>query len=435
MTNTLLTDKAFQELPLHEDLLKALNDAGLTHCTPIQAETLPLMLGGRDIAGQAQTGTGKTAAFLLATLNRLLNSPPADDRRPNQPRALMIAPTRELAIQIHKDALLLNKYAGFRISLVYGGVDYDKQRDELRAGVDILIGTPGRLIDYFKQKVYDLRAAEMMVLDEADRMFDLGFIKDVRYLLRRLPPVDRRQGLLFSATLPYKVTELAYEHMNNPELIKVNPDQVTADRVTQVLYHVSKDEKIRLLLGLLKQMDPKRTMIFVNTKHVAEKVWGYLESNGFHAAMLSGDVPQQKRQKMFKQFSDGELAILVATDVASRGLHIPNVSHVFNYDLPQNAEDYVHRIGRTARVGEAGDAISLACEEYVYSLMEIEEYIGYKLPTESVTDAMLEKNPAPPVRRERDRKPGGGRGGGKRRGGGGRGGGSHRRSGASSAPH
>ncbi len=429
MTNSLLTDKAFQELPLHEDLLRALNDASLTHCTPIQAETLPLMLAGQDIAGQAQTGTGKTAAFLLTAFNRLLNNEPAAERRQNQPRSLIIAPTRELAIQIHKDAQLLNKYAGFRISLVYGGVDYDKQRDELRAGVDILIGTPGRLIDYHKQKVYDLRAAEVMVLDEADRMFDLGFIKDVRYLLRRLPPVDKRQGLLFSATLPYKVTELAYEHMNNPELIKVNPDQVTADRVQQVLYHVSKDEKIRLLLGLLKQMDPKRTMIFANTKHVAERVWGYLESNGFHAAMLSGDVPQQKRQKMFKQFSDGELAVLVATDVASRGLHIPNVSHVFNFDLPQNAEDYVHRIGRTARVGEAGDAISLACEEYVYSLMDIEAYIGYKLPTEPVSDSLLINNPEPPVRRERNKqKPSGGRG---KRSGGSRGG-SRQRSGSNS---
>lgn len=420
MTNTLLTDKAFSDLPLHEDLIKALHDAGLTHCTPIQAETLPLMLIGHDIAGQAQTGTGKTAAFLLASFNRLIGNAPDASRRPNQPRALIVAPTRELAIQIHKDALLLNKYVNFRVSLVYGGVDYDKQRDELRDGVDILIGTPGRLIDYFKQKVYDLKATEVLVLDEADRMFDLGFIKDVRYLLRRLPPASQRQGLLFSATLPYKVTELAYEHMNSPEMVKINPDQVTADKVSQILYHVSKEEKIPLLLGLLEQMDPKRTIVFVNTKHVAERVWGYLESNGFQAAILSGDVPQKKRQKMFQRFSDGELAVLVATDVASRGLHIPNVSHVFNYDLPQNAEDYVHRIGRTARAGASGDAVSLACEEYVFSLMEIEAYIGHKLPTAPITDSLLELNPAPPVRRERDRIPGARRGsGGQRRGGGG----------------
>ncbi len=413
MTNTLLTDKAFSQLPLHESLIRALTDAGLTHCTPIQAEALPLMLADRDIAGQAQTGTGKTAAFLLAAYNRLLRASPAAERRPEQPRALMIAPTRELAIQIHKDAVTLNKYAGFKLVLVYGGIDYDKQRDQLRDGVDILIGTPGRLIDYYKQKIYDLRAAEVVVLDEADRMFDLGFIKDVRYLLRRLPPVDKRLGLLFSATLPYKVTELAYEHMNNPELIRINPDQVTADKVTQVLYHISKEEKIPLLLGLLNQIDPKRTIVFVNTKHVAEKVWGYLEGNGYQAAILSGDVPQNKRQKMFQRFSEGELAVLVATDVASRGLHIPNVSHVINFDLPQNAEDYVHRIGRTARAGAAGDAVSLACEEYVYSLMDIEAYIGHKLPTGQVTEGMLAE-PAAPVRRERSRPRRGAGGGGSK---------------------
>lgn len=418
MTNTLLTDKPFRDLPLHEDLLKALDSTGFTHCTPIQAETLPLMLSGKDIAGQAQTGTGKTAAFLLATYNRLLNISPAPERRPEQPRALIIAPTRELAIQIHKDAELLNKFTGFRLVLVYGGIDYDKQREQIKSGVDVLIGTPGRLIDYFKQKIYDLRAAEMVVLDEADRMFDLGFIKDVRYLLRRMPGPDKRQGLLFSATLPYRVTELAYEHMNNPELIKINPEQVTADKVQQVLYHVSKEEKIPLLLGLLKRIDPKRTIVFVNTKHVAERVWGYLQGNGFNAAILSGDVPQNKRQKMFKQFSEGELAILVATDVASRGLHIPDVTHVFNYDMPQHAEEYVHRIGRTARAGAAGDAVSLACEEYVYSLTEIEEYIGSKLPVDPVTEDLLVK-PEPPVRRDRSGersthgKPGGPRGGKK----------------------
>ncbi|MEX2516187.1 MAG: ATP-dependent RNA helicase RhlB [Gammaproteobacteria bacterium] len=400
MTNTLLTETSFAELPLHPQLLEALNAAGLTHCTPIQAETLPLMLAGHDMAGQAQTGTGKTAAFLLTTFNRLLNTAAAEGRKPQQPRALIIAPTRELAIQIHKDAVMLNKFAGLNLCLVYGGVDYDKQRSQIEAGVDILIGTPGRLIDYFKQKVYDLRATDIVVLDEADRMFDLGFIKDIRFLLRRMPKPDQRQGLLFSATLPYRVTELAYEHMNNPEMVKINPEQVTAKRVRQVLYHVSNDEKIPLLIGLVKRIDPTRTIVFVNTKHVAERVWGYLEGNGYSAAILSGDVPQQKRQKMFKRFSEGELAMLVATDVASRGLHIPDVTHVINYDLPQNAEDYVHRIGRTARAGAAGDAVSLACEHYVYSLIEIEEYIGAKLPTEPVTPDLLAQ-PAPPVRRDR----------------------------------
>lgn len=385
----LLTSTAFWELPLHEGLQRALSDLGFTHCTPIQAQCLPLLLAGRDVAGQAQTGTGKTAAFLLAVFYRLLTQPPPAVRKPGQPRALIVSPTRELAIQIHKDALKLNKYAGFRVVLVYGGVDYDQQRHELRQGVDVLIGTPGRLIDYHRQRAFDLRAAQAVVVDEADRMFDLGFIRDLRYLLRRLPPPDKRLGMLFSATLPYRVTELAYEHMNNAKLIRINPEQVTADKVTQVLYHVESREKMALLIGLLRRIDPKRTIVFVNTKRAAERVWGYLEGNGFHAAILSGDVPQRKRQQLFRRFTEGELPIMVATDLAARGLHIPEVSHVFNFDLPQNAEDYVHRIGRTARAGASGDAVSLACEEYVYSLMDIEEFIGHKLPVAPVTQELL----------------------------------------------
>lgn len=227
-------------------------------------------------------------------------------------------------------------------------------------------------------------------------MFDLGFIRDVRYLLRRMPKPDKRQSLLFSATLSYRVTELAYEHMNNPVLVKINPEQITAENIKQTGYHVSSEEKIPLLLGLLKSIDPSRTIVFVNTKRTAETIWGYLEGNGYHSAILSGDVPQRKRQKLFREFSEGQLPILVATDLASRGLHIPDISHVFNYDLPQNAEDYVHRIGRTARAGASGDAVSLICEEYVYSLREIEEYIGHKINTEQVTADML-ISPAAPV--------------------------------------
>jgi ATP-dependent RNA helicase RhlB len=396
-------------LPLHDSLQRALADLGFTHCTPIQAQCLPLLLAGRDVAGQAQTGTGKTAAFLLAVFHRLLTQPPPAGRKPNQPRALIVSPTRELAIQIHKDALQLNKYAGFRVVLVYGGVDYDQQRHELGQGVDVLIGTPGRLIDYHRQRAFDLRVAQAVVVDEADRMFDLGFIRDLRYLLRRLPPPDKRLGMLFSATLPYRVTELAYEHMNNAKLIRINPEQVTADKVTQVLYHVESREKVSLLIGLLRRIDPKRTIVFVNTKRAAERVWGYLEGNGFHAAILSGDVPQRKRQQLFRRFTEGELPILVATDLAARGLHIPEVSHVFNFDLPQNAEDYVHRIGRTARAGASGDAVSLACEEYVYSLMDIEEFIGHKLPVAPVTQELVAPiNPPVPYPRTQNagRKPG-----------------------------
>ena len=403
----------FTTLPLHDKLHKALEYIEFTHCTPIQAETLPLMLAGQDVAGQAQTGTGKTAAYLLATMQHLLEHPGTADQGGQAPRALIISPTRELAIQIYNDACQLNKYTDFRLGLVYGGVDYDKQRKMLQEGVDILIGTPGRLIDYYKQKVYSLAELKIMVLDEADRMFDLGFIRDVRYLLRRMPKPDKRQSMLFSATLSWRVIELAYEHMNNPVLIRINPEQITAENISQTGYHVSSEEKIPLLLGLLRLIDPKRTIVFVNTKRTAEKIWGYLEGNGYRSAVLSGDVPQRKRQTLFRQFSDGELPILVATDLASRGLHIPDISHVFNYDLPQNAEDYVHRIGRTARAGASGDAVSLICEEYVYSLHEIEQYIGHKIKTERITAEML-VTPLPPVRMAKKRAPGGGGKGRKR---------------------
>ena len=399
----------FARLPLHENLQKAVAAIGFTNCTPIQAEALPFVLDGHDVAGQAQTGTGKTAAFLLAIMNRLVQQKRQTNNKKIQ--AIIITPTRELAIQIHNDAVQLNKFTEFSIGLVYGGVDYNKQREMVSGGLDILIGTPGRLIDYYKQKVLDLSHIQVMVLDEADRMFDLGFISDVRYLLRKMPKPQKRLNMLFSATLSWRVMELAYEHMNNPQLIKINPDQVTAEKVKQVGYHVSKEDKISLLIGLLKQIDPRRTIVFVNTKRTADYVWSYLEGNGYHAAVLSGDVPQKKRQQLFQEFFQGKLPILVATDLASRGLHIPDISHVINYDMPQNREDYVHRIGRTARAGASGDAVSLICEEYVYSLQEIEEYIGIKIPIEQVTREMLATPAKPAVieHRKHKRRDGGGR--------------------------
>lgn len=410
---THLSNTAFRELALDERLQKALDEAGFTHCTPIQAEALPRVLEGRDVAGQAQTGTGKTAAFLLAGFQRLLTQPASEERRANQPRMVVIAPTRELAVQIHKDAEQLGAHTGFRLGLIYGGAGYEQQRQQLRDGVDILIGTPGRMIDYFKQRVFDLRAAQIAVLDEADRMFDMGFIKDIRYLLRKLPHPEKRLNMLFSATLSYRVMELAYEHMNNPESITVEAEQVTADRVRQVVYMPADDEKIRLLIGLLRQGDPQRSMVFVNTKRVAEQVSGWLQGNGIRAEVLSGDVPQKKRLRLLREFESGELAVLVTTDVASRGLHIPHVSHVFNFDLPQDAEDYVHRIGRTARAGEEGDAVSFACETYAFSLPDIEEYIEQKIPKEVDHSGLMAESLEPPVRRQRRpaKKRGRGRGG------------------------
>jgi ATP-dependent RNA helicase RhlB len=403
MNSLYRTDIEFKQLSLDMRLLKAIEEIGFHYCTPIQAESLPLILQGEDIAGQAQTGTGKTAAFLLATLHHLLLHPENSNHKINQPRALIISPTRELAIQIHKDAVLLNKYTNLSLALVYGGVDYEKQRMDLEAGVDILIGTPGRLIDYSKQNVFSFKGIEVVVLDEADRMFDLGFISDIRYMFRRMPKPQKRINMLFSATLSLRVTELAYEHMNNPKSVKINPEQVTTDTVTQILYHVANEDKIPFLLGLLQHIDPVRTIVFVNTKRTAERVWSNLEGNKFHASVLSGDVPQRKRQRLFREFYEGKLPILVATDLAARGLHIPDVSHVFNYDLPQNAEDYVHRIGRTARAGASGDAVSFGCEEFVYSLMEIEEYLGYKIPVKTV-DHNLMVNPAPPAKLKRNER-------------------------------
>jgi ATP-dependent RNA helicase RhlB len=391
-----LTDTFFDTFDLHPSVIAGLHAAGFTRCTPIQALTLPHALQGRDIAGQAQTGTGKTAAFLVATMQRLLTRPAFAERGPTDPRAVIVAPTRELAIQIEKDFQHIGRGTGLKSALIYGGVDYDKQRDMLRSGVDIIIATPGRLIDYFKQHVFSFKAVEVFVLDEADRMFDLGFIKDVRFLMRRLPERELRQCLLFSATLSHRVLELAYENMNEAEQLTVETENVTADRVRQVMYFPASEEKIPLLVNLLSKNDAKRSMIFVNMKVAAEKVARRLEKQGFIVGMLSGDVPQKKRQSLLGKFQRGDIEILIATDVAARGLHIEGVSHVYNYDLPQDAEDYVHRIGRTARLGAEGDAISFACDMYAQSLPDIEKYIDQKIPTAAVDPSMLVMPPPRP---------------------------------------
>ena len=418
MSDEHLSSLTYQSLPLADSMMQGIVDAGFTYCTPIQAQTLPIALQGRDIAGQAQTGTGKTAAFLVALFQSLLSKPAPPGRQATSIRALVVAPTRELAVQIHKDAAVLGKHTGLRMAVVFGGTDYEKQRQIVADGVDVLIGTPGRIIDYFKQHVFDLRHVQVLVLDEADRMFDLGFIADIRFILRRLPRPEHRQSMLFSATLSQRVLELAYEHMNNPELVRIEPDKVTIDRIRQVIYFPSMEEKIPLLVGLLRETEAHRTMVFVNTRRMAERLEASLRANGFHAQALSGDVPQKKRLQFLRQFHEGELAVLIATDVASRGLHIPDVSHIFNFDLPQDAPDYVHRIGRTARAGADGDAISFGCEEYAISLPDIEEYIGRKIPVAAVAPGLLAKliaAPPPSAESARGRafglRPGGSRGG------------------------
>ncbi len=391
-----LTDVFFADLKLPHSVRAGIAGCGFVRATPIQAATLPRLLDGRDVAAQAQTGTGKTAAYLISVLTRLVETREPSGALTGAPRALVIAPTRELAVQIRDDARQLSHFTGVRIVTVFGGLDYARQRDELRAGCDLLIGTPGRLLDYEEQGATSFGAVRSLVIDEADRLFDLGFIKDLRRILRHCPPPERRHSMLFSATLSVRVMELAYSHMNSAEKIEIRPDQVTADRVTQVLYHVSSREKLSLLLGILKAeglvsgngATPMRTMLFINTKRFAERVVRALERHGHRVGALTGDLPQARRLRILQEFRSGKLSLLVATDVASRGLHIDGVTHVINVDLPQDPEDYVHRIGRTARAGRSGKAISLACEEYVYSLDAIQRLVGAKIPVAHAADEL-----------------------------------------------
>ncbi|MBF0136241.1 MAG: DEAD/DEAH box helicase [Magnetococcus sp. DMHC-1] len=396
----------FTDLPIPEPVMAGIRDCGFSLCTPIQALTLPHLLAGRDVAGQAQTGTGKTAAFLIALYSRMLATPrtKAAPNGPDSPRALIIAPTRELVVQVERDARALGAHTGFAIAALYGGVDYEKQKLQLSASrIDLLIGTPGRLIDFYKQKIYTVKEVEVLIIDEADRMFDMGFIADLRYLLRRLPSFEKRLSVLFSATLSYRAQELSYEYMNNPVMLAVESDVKTAAMVRQFLYHVESGDKIRLLVGILRvelaeetTAGGGRVMIFVNTKRMGEKLKDWLDGNGISAGYLSGDVPQIKRLKVLQRFQDGELPVLIATDVAGRGLHIAGVTHVINFDLPENAEDYVHRIGRTARAGAAGDAISLVDEEGAYHLEAVETFIGMKIPVSWADDTMLPELKRPP---------------------------------------
>jgi ATP-dependent RNA helicase RhlB len=366
--------------------VRGIRDAGFVTATAIQEAALPLALKGKDVAGQSQTGTGKTAAFLIAAFTRCLRAPSPAKTGVTAPRVLIIAPTRELVVQIEADAHLLGAHTGLRIISVYGGIDYNKQRDALRDGADVLVGTPGRLIDYLKQHVWSPSKVEVLVIDEADRMFDMGFIADLRFILRKLPKPERRQSFLFSATLSFRVMELTWEFMNNPVQITITPNQKTVEKAEQVLYHVGREEKFNLLLGLLKREGGSRILIFSNTREEARRLEDRLGRNGWQARALTGDVDQKKRLKLLNDFKDGELPVLVATDVASRGLHIEGVTHVINWDMPQDAEDYVHRIGRTARAGAAGKAISLADETSALAVEPIEKFIGQKILVEWAGD-------------------------------------------------
>ena len=372
-----LTQTRFDEFDLPTEVLSGMSDIGFTCCTPIQAQVLPASLAGKDVAGQAQTGTGKTAAFLVTIFTRLLG---LSRRKDGLPSALIVAPTRELAIQIFEEAKIIGRHAGLGLAQVVGGVDYRKQADILRKGTDVVVCTPGRIIDYMKQGIFKTAGIKIVVIDEADRLLDLGFAKDMRYILRKLPHYETRQSMLFSATLSHRVLELTYDYMNLPEFVSVTPEEVTVEGIDQSLFHVGTEHKLPLLLGLLDKEDWGRLLIFVNTRVGVDWLAKKLKGNGWPAEGITGDLPQRKRFRLMEGFKNGRIKILVATDVASRGIHVEDISHVINYDLPQDAENYIHRIGRTARAGKTGRALSLACEKYVFHLEPIEAMLGYKIP-------------------------------------------------------
>ena len=371
----------FHELDLDPKLLQAIDELGFTHCTPVQEQTFVYSLIGADVAVQSQTGTGKTAAFLISIFQLFLEQRSLDDCI-----ALVVAPTRELADQIEDDARLLGKHLDFPIASFYGGVGYAKQERALQEGVRLAIGTPGRLLDFTEQRKLDLRKVGILVIDEADRMFDMGFIPDLRRLIRQMPGRDERVTMLYSATLSTRVKTLAFDYMRNPAEITITPERVTVDEISQELYHVARERKFGLLLGLLARDQPENALIFTNTKQAAYEVATRMQRNGLGCEYIIGDLPQSKRQSLIDQLKAGELRYLVATDVAARGLHIEGLDLVVNYELPEHSENYVHRIGRTARAGRSGKAVALACQEWVFALQGIEEFIRNPIPVSKATD-------------------------------------------------
>ena len=383
----------FEELDLDSSLLRAIRDAGFTACTPVQEQTFTYSLIGADVAVQSQTGTGKTAAFLITIFQLFLEQRSLDGRI-----ALIVAPTRELADQIEMDARQLAKYLDLSIASFYGGVGYEKQERALADGVRVAIGTPGRLLDFAKQRKLDLRTVGMLVIDEADRLFDMGFIPDLRRLIRQMPGRDERITMLYSATLSTRVKSLAWEYMKNPAEISITPERVTVDEISQELYHVPRERKLNLLLGLLSRGQPRNALIFTNTKQAAFEVATRLQRNDLTCEYIIGDLPQSRRQRLIDELKSGDLQYLVATDVAARGLHIEELDLVVNYDLPEYSENYVHRVGRTARAGRTGKAIALACEQYVFALEGIEEFIRMRLPAVTASPELYAEDASAGVR-------------------------------------
>lgn len=368
----------FKDLDLHKQLLSAVKKAGFTSCMPVQEKTLPVALTGSDLMVQSKTGSGKTAVFVLAFLEKYLRN---KENRIDS-KALIVAPTRELAQQIASDAQILSStISGFRVGCFFGGVGYENQEKLLKKGCHIFVGTPGRLLDFIGDKKLDCKSIDTFVLDEADRMFDMGFYPDIKKLFGYLPPKNERQTMLFSATLEMRVRELAWEYMNeHVEEVELEPETITVDKITQELYHVAKSDKFALMLQLIARENAKNILIFTNSRHMTMEVAKRLSLNGYNADFLSGDLSQNARDRALSKMKEGKTSILVATDVAARGLQIDDLPLVINYDIPEDYENYVHRIGRTARAGKSGKAITLADEEFVYGLEPIEKYIKMKIP-------------------------------------------------------
>ncbi|NLT51153.1 MAG: DEAD/DEAH box helicase [Ignavibacteria bacterium] len=385
--------KRFHDFDLPLNIIHAISDLGYKYCTPIQAELLTDTLNGKDAFGQAQTGTGKTAAFLISILTRIIKNKLQQKPKPGTPRALILAPTRELVIQIAKEASVLSKYAKIKIISVYGGMHYKKQKSLLENEIfDIVVATPGRLLDFCKTKVIHLNKVEILVLDEADRMLDMGFIPDVREIIKKTPQRGTRQTLFFSATISDRVKRLAHSWTNNPSFVSIDPEQVTVDSVEQYFYLVERSEKMLIIANLIKSRNIQKSIVFCNRKDETRVVGDYLNKAGIKCEILSGDVEQRKRLATLEKFKNEDIRILVATDIAGRGIHVDNVKYVFNYSLPDDPEDYVHRIGRTGRAGEKGISVSLAGEDDSFAIPAIEKFTGKKFDYQYPPDELLVKS-------------------------------------------
>ncbi|MBW2572768.1 MAG: ATP-dependent RNA helicase RhlB [Deltaproteobacteria bacterium] len=393
----------FHDFDLPNPLLHAISDLGFEYCTPIQAEILPISLPGKDASGRAQTGTGKTAAFLITVITRMLNNPIRDKRKPGTPRILVLAPTRELVLQISEEARHLSKYTDLQTISVFGGMDYKKQRKQLSADpVDIVVATPGRLLDFQRHRDITLKKIEVLIIDEADRMLDMGFIPDMRKIIYSTPAKDKRQTMLFSATLTGEITRLASQWTRNSVTVEIEPEQIAVETVEQVVYIVTTIDKFALLFNIIQRQNLKRVLIFCNRRDEVRRLAKMLTRHGINCSTLSGDIPQKKRIRRLEAFKTGKIRVLVATDVAGRGIHIEGMDHVINFMLPRDPEDYVHRIGRTGRAGATGTSVSFADEKDAFYLPAIEAFIEQKLNCiEPKEEWLTTPNPIPARKKRR----------------------------------